>query len=114
MASNNAFAAGTCIVGVVITNESNMASHFPEARNLHGSNADMFSDVAGPSSSGSGDLFELSGLDRSNKNNPKSLNKVMHYWPPCLDLSVTTAPILPFRACYVILHIKFYSLQSWL
>ena len=35
----------------------------PEAGNLNGRNSDMCSDVAGPSSSGSGDLFELS--DRS-------------------------------------------------
>ena len=64
MTSIDAFAVRTCIVGVVVTNESNMASYFPEAGNLNGSNADMCSDVAGPSSSGSGDLFELS--DRSN------------------------------------------------
>ena len=36
---------------------------FPEAGNLNGSNTDMRSDVAGPSISGSGDLFDLS--DRS-------------------------------------------------
>ena len=33
---------------------------FPKARNLNGSNANMGSDVAGPFSSGSCDLFELS------------------------------------------------------
>ena len=60
MMPNNAFAAGTCIVGVVFKNESNMASYFAEAGNLNCSNADMCSGVAGPSSSGSGDLFELS------------------------------------------------------
>ena len=62
MMSNRAFAARKCIVGVVVTNESNMASYFPEAANLNGSNAGMCSDVAGPSSSysGLGDLFELS------------------------------------------------------
>ena len=49
---------------VVVTHESNMASYFSEAINLNGSNAYMCSDVAGPSSSGSGDLFELS--ERSN------------------------------------------------
>ena len=65
MTSNNAFAARSCIVGVVVTNESNMASYFPEARNLIDSNADMCSNVGGPSSNGSGDLFELS--DKSNK-----------------------------------------------
>ena len=42
-----------------------MASYFPKAGNLNGSNADMCSDEAGPSSSGSGDLFEL--LDNSNE-----------------------------------------------
>ena len=60
MTSNNAFAAPTCAVRVLVTNGSNMASYFPEARNLNGSNADMCSDVAGPSSSNSGNLLELS------------------------------------------------------
>ena len=50
---------------VVVTNESNMASYFPEAGNLDGNNADMCSDVTGPSRSSSVDLFELS--DGSNK-----------------------------------------------
>ena len=45
---NNAFAARTCIAGVVVTNESNMASYFPEAGNLNSSIADMCSDMAGP------------------------------------------------------------------
>ena len=45
---------------VVVTHEFNMASYFPEARGLNGTNADMCSDVAGSSISGSGDLFELS------------------------------------------------------
>ena len=43
------FAARTYIVVVVATNESNMASYFPEARNLNGSNADRCSDGARPS-----------------------------------------------------------------
>ena len=47
-------------MGVVVTNESNAASYFPEAGNLNGSYANMCSNVAGPSNSGSGDLFELS------------------------------------------------------
>ena len=64
MTKNNAFAAWSCIVVVAVTHESNMASYLPEAGSLYGRNADMCSDVAGPSSSGSGDLFELS--DRSN------------------------------------------------
>ena len=48
-----------------IPNESNIASYFPEAGNINGSNADMCSDAAGPLSKGQGDLFVLS--DRSNK-----------------------------------------------
>ena len=59
MMSNNAFVARTCIVGVVVTSESNMAPYFPEAGNLNGINADMCSDVAGPSSSGSGDCLSF-------------------------------------------------------
>ena len=47
MASNIAFAARTCIVVVVATNKFNMASYFPEAGNINGSNVDMCSDVAG-------------------------------------------------------------------
>ena len=70
LTSNNAFAARTCTVGVVVTHESNMASYFLEAGNLIGSNSDMCSDVAAPSSSGWGDLFELS--DRSNKTNTRT------------------------------------------
>ena len=50
---------------VVVTNESNIASYIPEAGNLNGSYAVMSFDVAGPSSSRSGDLFELS--ERSNE-----------------------------------------------
>ena len=38
MTSNNDFVAGTYIVGVEVTNESNMASYFREAGNLNGSN----------------------------------------------------------------------------
>ena len=60
MTSNNAFTARTCVVGVVVTNECNMASYFPEAGNLNGDNADMCFDVAGPSNRGLGDLFEVS------------------------------------------------------
>ena len=37
----------------------NMASNFPEAGNLNGSNADKCSDVAGPSSTSPGDLFDF-------------------------------------------------------
>ena len=51
MTSNNALAARTCIVVVVVTNESSMVSYFLEAGNLNGSNAVMSSDVARPLSS---------------------------------------------------------------
>ena len=48
---------------IVVTHRIQYDVVFPEAGNLNGSNADMCSDVAGPSISGSGDLFKLS--DRS-------------------------------------------------
>ena len=86
---------------VVVTNESNMASYFPEAGNLNGRNTDMCSDVAEPPSGGTGDLFELSG--RSN-------TTYFYYSPPLatlaaiLDLSVTTTTILHFGRGYVIMH----------
>ena len=38
-----------------------LASYFPKAGNLNGSNAGMCSDVAGQLSTGLGDLFELFG-----------------------------------------------------
>ena len=107
-----AFAARTCIVVVVVTNESNMASYFSEAGNLNGSNADMCSDVAGPSSSGPGDLFDFS--DRSN-------DKIILLFPPLLallaailDLSVT-ATLIPhnaFGACYVIMQSLLISMEQ--
>ena len=50
--------------GSLVTHKSNMALHFRKAGNLNGINAEVCPDVAGSSSSGSGDLFELS--DRSN------------------------------------------------
>ena len=59
MTSNNAFAAQMCIAGVVVMNESNMGLYFPKVGNLNGSNADMCSDVSGPSSSSLDELFEL-------------------------------------------------------
>ena len=40
------WASRRCIVVVVVKNEFNMASYFPEGGNLNGSNADMCSDVA--------------------------------------------------------------------
>ena len=76
---------------------------FPEAPgNLNSSNVDICNDVARSSSGSSGDLFEL---------------WIWLYVPyfyyfllllarlvPILDLSVTTTTILPFAACYVIMH----------
>ena len=68
-------------MGVVVRNESNMMLYFPEVGNSYGSNTNMCSDVAGPLSSGLGDLFELS--DRSNETGPESHNRVTHYnWLP--------------------------------
>ena len=62
---NNAFVARTCTVGVVVAYKSNMATYFPEAGNLNDGNVDMCSDVAGPSSSGLSDLFELSDMSNT-------------------------------------------------
>ena len=61
MTLNDAFAARTCIMVVVVKQESNMVLYFSKAGNLNGSNAYMCSDVAEPLSSDSGELFELSG-----------------------------------------------------
>ena len=41
MMTNNAFAAWLCIVGVVVTNKSNLPSYFPEAGDLIGSDVDI-------------------------------------------------------------------------
>ena len=71
MTSNNA---------LVVTYESRIALYFPEVGNLNGSNVDMCSDVARPSSSGSGDLFEISNW--LNKIDPESLKRATPYWPP--------------------------------
>ena len=38
-----------CIVVVAVMHRFDMKSYFPEAGNLNGSNAEMCSDVAGPS-----------------------------------------------------------------
>ena len=90
-----------CAVVVVVTNESNMTSYFPEAGNLNGSNADISSDVAGPSRSGSGDMFELS--DRSNKtyiyNSPTTNTTGRH-----LELERDYNSHTAFAPCYVIMH----------
>ena len=84
-------------MGVVVKNKYNMASYFPEAGNLNGSNADMCSDEAGPSSSGSGDLFELSDSSGSRT----------------LTISPTTSTTgchLVFERDYVIMH-HIYSIR---
>ena len=88
MTSNNAFRARRCIMGVVV----------PEAGNLNDSNANMCSDVAGPQPPGRLTL-------------DLALDPVLLLFPPLiallaaiLDLSVTSTPILHFRACYVIMH----------
>ena len=74
-----------------------MALYFPEAGNLNGSNANMCSDLAGPSSSGSGDSFKVS--------DKWTLDPVLLLFPPLLallaailDLSVTTTLVQPFGA----------------
>ena len=77
---------------VVVTNESNMASYFPRAGNLNGSSADMCFDMAGPSRSSLGDLFELS--DRSNETIILLFSSLLALLAAILDLSVTTTPIL--------------------
>ena len=77
---------------IVVTNEFNMASYFHEAGNLNGSNAEIFSDVAGPSSSSSYEFFEL--LDRSNQTIILLFPPLLALLAALLDLSVTTAPIL--------------------
>ena len=75
-----------------------MGLYFPKVGIVNGSNADMCSDVAGPSSSGSDNLFELSVA-------------ILLLFPPILalpaailDLGVTTATILLFGAYYIIVH----------
>ena len=70
-----------------------MAPYSPKAGNLKGSNTDLCSDVAGSSSSGSGDLFELS--DRSNETVILLFPLPLALLASILDLSVTTIPILP-------------------
>ena len=95
------FPARMCIVGVVVTKESNMASYFPKAGNVNGSNADVCSDVAGPSSSVSGELFYFSSCYRSRA---FTIFPLLALLAATLDLSVTTTTILPFEACFVIMH----------
>ena len=78
-----------------------MASYFPEAGNLNRSNAEM----AGPSSSGSGDLFELS--DRSNETISPTTSSTGRHLGFERDYNSHTA----FRTCYVIIH-KAYCVQA--
>ena len=68
-------------------------TYFPEAGNLIGSNADMCSDVARQSSSGSGDLFELS--DGLNETIILPFPRLLALLAAVFDLSVATTPILP-------------------
>ena len=70
-----------------------------EEGNLNDSNANICSDVVGTSSSGSGDLFELS--DWSNKTDPVLFPPQLALLAAILYLSVTTTVILPFGACYI-------------
>ena len=70
-----------------------MASYFPEVGNLNDNNADICSDVAGLSSSNSGDLFEL--LDRSNETIILLFPPLLAILAAILNLSMTTTPILP-------------------
>ena len=96
-------AARTCIMGVVVTNEYNMASYFPEAGNLNGSNADMCSDAAGPSSGDSGDLFELSNSSRSRTFtiSPTTSTTDRHL---VYERDYNLVALLLFGECYVIMH----------
>ena len=91
MTSNSAFATRTCIVGVVVTNESNIASYFPKAGNVNGSNANVCSDMAGPSISGSRDLFKLSD------GSEKKISPLLALLAAILDLSLTATPIAGFH-----------------
>ena len=85
--------ARTCSVVVAVKKEFIMQSYFSEAGDLNGSNADMCFDVAEPSSSGSGDLFEVS--DRSNESFILLFLPLLSLLATILDLSATTTPILP-------------------
>ena len=97
-------------MGVVVTNESNMASYFSEAGNLNGSNADMCSYAAGPSSSGSGDLLR-SGFQIDQRSCAFTISPITSTTGHHRCLSVTTTPILTFGASYVIMHIKIYCVN---
>ena len=78
-----------------------MASYFPEAANLNGSNADICSDVAGPWISGSGNLFELSDhRSRTFIISPSLVLVTGRHLGFERDYNYHTA----FRAYYVIVH----------
>ena len=62
-----------------------MASFFPEAGNVSGSNADMCSHVAGLSSSGSGDLFDLSYKSRSHTSSTSTTGRHLGFERYCRD-----------------------------
>ena len=68
-------------MGVVVTNKSKMASYFPGAGNLNGSDTEICFDVAGPSSSGSGNLEDHS--ESSNKMS-ETLNRDTSGWTSSL------------------------------
>ena len=107
--SNNAFVARTCIVGVVVMYEYNMVLYFLEAGNLNGSSADICSDMAGLSSIAA----RVNCLTLDVARDP-----VLLPFPPLLALlaailalSMTTTPILPFKACYIIMHKVYWGLN---
>ena len=82
-------------MGVVVTNESNMASYFSEAGNLNSSNVDVCFYVAGPSNSGLVDLFDFVFSSRSCT---FTIAPLLALLAAIMDLSVITTPILPFGA----------------
>ena len=93
---------------VAVTHESNMASYFPEVGNLNGTNADMCSDVAGPSSSqvaarGIFLSFQTGQMLRSFTISPTTNTNGRHLEFE-RDYNYHTA----FRACYVIMHTVYY------
>ena len=69
-----------------------MASYFPEAENLNGINTDVCFGVAGPSSNGSGDLFELT--DRSNEAIILLFPSLSALLAAILDFSVTALTLI--------------------
>ena len=87
---------------VVITHKFNVASFFPEAGNLNSSNADMCSDVARPSISGSGSIylsFQIHHKFRTFTIPPTTSTTGRH-----LGFERENNYQNAFRACYVIMH----------